>query len=158
MKISPNNQQIENDEINLLQAIINLWNNKWLILTFLLISTALSMVIAFGITPTYKADALLQIEAKKASIPGLEELTGLTEIDATTGTEIEIIKSRKNLGKAVVALKLDIFAQPKKVPILGNFYQHFFNSEGLNKPPLWENLDKYLRLSYRRHYMKFFVL
>ncbi|HIQ15978.1 MAG TPA: tyrosine-protein kinase, partial [Leucothrix sp.] len=110
----------EDDEIDLLELIYTILHGKWLILFFTLLSTFLAFIYAFGQPPVYRADAVLQVESKKAAIPGLDDLAALGgETDATVGTEIEIIKSRKNLRKAIEKLNLDIKAEPKRIPLLG---------------------------------------
>jgi len=135
----------ENDEIDLLQLVHTIWNGKWLILFFSLIATILAFIYAFGQSPIYKADALLQVESKKSAIPGIEDIAGLGGDDASVGTELEIIKSRKIIGQAVIALNLDIKAQPKKVRLFGNLYKRFFGLENTNKPPLiWGKIDNFL--------------
>lgn len=137
--------QQEDDEIDLLQLFHTIWHGKWLIFLFTLIAIILAFIYAFGQTPIYKADALLQVEKKKAAIPGIEEIAGLGGDDTSVGTELEIIKSRKILGQAVKALTLDISADPKRVLLLGNLYQRFFNPGETAKPgkfwDKWAKLD-----------------
>jgi len=127
-------QQDEDDEIDLFELFHTLLDGKWLIISITLLSLALALIYAFGQQPTYKADALLQVEPQKKGVPGLQELTGLGGDNASVGTELEVIKSRKVLGQTVKDLKLDIIAYPKRIPLLGNFYKHLFNSNSLNKP------------------------
>ena len=134
----------EDDEIDLLELIYTILHGKWLILFFTLLSTFLAFIYAFGQPPVYRADAVLQVESKKAAIPGLNDLTGLGgETDATVGTEIELIKSRKNLQKAIKTLNLDIKAEPKRIPLLGILYHKFFSPDDVQKlSSKWGWLDK----------------
>ena len=124
------------DEIDLLELLSTILSGKWLILGVTLISILLAIIYAFGQQPIYKADALLQVESESSGVPGLEDLAGLGGGDASVGTELEIIKSRKILGQAVKELQLDIVAQPKRIPLLGNAYKHLFNNDFANAPPL----------------------
>jgi tyrosine-protein kinase Etk/Wzc len=133
-QVKTNTQQSDDDEIDLLELFHTLLDGKWLIILISVLSLTLAFIYAFGQQPTFKADALLQVETQNKGIPGLEDIAGLGGEDASVGTELEIIKSRKILGKAIKDLKLDITAHPKRVPILGNFYKHLFNSDSLNKP------------------------
>ncbi len=128
--------QSEDDEIDLLELLSTILSGKWFILGVTLLSILLSLIYAFGQQPIYKADALLQVESESSGIPGIEDLAGLGGEDASVGTELEIIKSRKILGQAVKELRLDITAQPKRVPLLGNTYKHLFNQNSTNKPPM----------------------
>jgi len=135
----------EDDEIDLLELLSTILDGKWTIVFFTLLATTLAFIYAFGLTPVYKADALLQVESTKTSIPGLEDLAGLGgETNATVGTEIEIIKSRRNLNKAIKKLKLDIEVKPKRLPLFGNLYNKFFNKDSEIKklPQFWEWFDE----------------
>ncbi len=137
--------QTDDDEIDLLELLYTLANGKWTIIFFTLLALALAFIFAFGQQPIYKSDALLQVEKKKAAIPGLDDLTGLGGQDATVGTEIEIIKSRKILGNAVKQLKLDIVDNPKRIRLLGNAYKQLINKNNIDKPPsIWPPIDKFL--------------
>ena len=134
--------QNDEDEINLLELINTIVSGKWVIALSTLFALSLAIIFAFGQQPIYKSDALLQVEKKKAAIPGIDDITGLGGNDASVGTELEIIKSRKILGDAVDELKLNIIAYPNRVRLLGNFYKSFFNKKSINKPPaIWEKFD-----------------
>lgn len=136
--------QDDDDEIDLLKLLDTLLDGKLLIFLFTLIALLLAFVYANSKTAIYKADALLQVEAKKAGIPGLEELAGLGGDDTSISTELELIKSRKTLGKAVDDLKLGMLAYPKRFPILGAFYHHIFAKKDYEKlPPIWGTFDDF---------------
>ncbi len=133
-QVNSNTLQSDDDEIDLLDLFNTLLEGKWLIIFTSLLALLFALLYAFGQQPIYKGDTLLQVESVKKGIPGLEDLAGLGGDDTSVGTELEIIKSRKILGQAVEALKLDIVAEPKRVPLLGNFYKHLFNSGSIDKP------------------------
>ena len=140
-------QLAEEDDVNLTNLIHTVLEGKWPILFFLLSFFILAFIYAYGKTPTYQADALLQVEKKKGGVPGLEDLAGLSLEDATVGTELELIRSRKILGQAVEALKLDIIAAPRKFPLISNVYRKFFragNAGNYDKlPSVWSKFDNY---------------
>jgi len=135
------------DDVNLRQLLNTIWQGKWPILFFILSFFTLAFIYAYGKTPIYQADALLQVEKKKSGVPGLEDLAGLSLEDATVGTELELIRSRKILGLAVEALKLDIVAEPRQFPLLSNVYRKFFrasDADSLGKlPSVWSKFDNY---------------
>ena len=137
MNDQPNitNQDTDDDEIDLLELFRTLLDGKWIILLFTLLFIAGAIVYAFGATPIYKADTLLQVETKKAGVPGLEDIAGLSGDDTSVGTELELIKSRKILGEAVTVLKLDIVSAPKRIKFLGNLNKRFHGPADLKKPP-----------------------
>lgn len=139
-----NNHQDDDDEIDLLQLLNTLLDGKWLILFFAICAATIAFIYANGQTPIYKADALLQVEKKPGSIPGIEGLAGLGGDDTSISTELELLKSRRVLGQAVDDLKLDIVVQPKKIPILGNFYHRIFNPDETAKlPEVWDRFDDF---------------
>ncbi len=137
----------QEDDVNLRHILNTIWEGKWSILLLTLSFFILSFIYAFGTTPIYQADALLQVEKKKSGVPGLEDLAGLSLEDATVGTELELIRSRKILGLAVEALKLDIIAKPKKFPLLSNVYRKFFRASDAKPyeklPSVWSKFDTY---------------
>lgn len=132
----------EDDEINLAELLGTLLDSKWLIIsvttTVLLIGVAKALVD----TPIYKTDAMLHIQEKSKS----SLLDGMSELSALGGeggkkpilAEIELIKSRLTLGKAVNTLNLNIIAQPKYFPLLGAAMARRFKST--NTQPFAEPL------------------
>jgi tyrosine-protein kinase Etk/Wzc len=110
-------------DIDLLQLIETFLDGKWLILFFILLTTLLAFIYAFGQPSIYKADALVQVEAKTAAVPGIEDLAGFGGDDTSISAELELLKSRRILGQAVDKLNLDIIAYPNKIPLLGRLHQ-----------------------------------
>ncbi len=130
-----------------LELIDSVLQAKWKILVLVLFSLAIASLYSFGKLKIYKADTLIRVESQKATIPGIEELTGLNTDDTSVSTEIEILKSRKNLGEAVDTLKLDIQAKPRKIPVLSNLYRRFLsNNNDIKKiPRIWEIFDNWIQ-------------
>jgi tyrosine-protein kinase Etk/Wzc len=137
---------IEEEEIDLLEIFHNIQKNKWFILFFTFFVSIIVFIYAYGKPPIYQANTLLRVESKKASIPGLDDFENLLGggDQASVTTEIELIKSRNILSNAVKSLKLDIEAKPKRIPLLGYFYQHFFSPDNIKKlPPIWDRFDRW---------------
>ena len=133
-QINNYNSTKDDDEIDILELISALFEHKWIIFGFSLAALLLAILFAFGKQPIYKADTLLRVESKSNAIPGIGGLVGLGSSDSSISTQLEIIKSRTILGKAVVDLKLDIIARPKRIPLLGNISKTFFYNDSLEKP------------------------
>ncbi len=134
----------DDDEIDLLELIGTLLEGKWLILLIALLFLFFSFIYAFGKTPIYRADALLQVESEKAGIPGIEELAGLGNESSSAGTELEILKSRKITGSAITDLKLNIKTRPKTIPLLSNLSKRFVKENEIDFVPFdFSWLDKY---------------
>jgi tyrosine-protein kinase Etk/Wzc len=146
MEKKDNNNNVDDDEIDLLSLLQNILQGKWLILFFTFSAFIIAFIYAYGQPPIFEANTLLRVEAQKSTIPGLDDLASLSGgDDASVITEVELIKSRRILSKAVESLKLDIVAQPKKIPLLGYFHQHFFSSDDTKKlPPIWEMFDNWV--------------
>jgi len=116
-----NNQGFDQseDEIDLSELIGTLIEAKWLISIIAGLFLVAGVFYALVATPIYQADAVLQIEEKSGGMPGLGDLSDMLTTDALAATEIEIIKSRNIIGKAVDKLNLTINAQPDYLPIIG---------------------------------------
>lgn len=133
------------DEIDLLALVGVLLDYKWLLVVVIATFTLLGMVYAALAPPVYRADALLQIEAKKSSLPGMSGLAELTGKEPEASTEIELIKSRFVVGKAVNAMHLDVHAYPQRFPKIGSYFARRFvpKKEGDVASPLLPYTEKY---------------
>jgi tyrosine-protein kinase Etk/Wzc len=138
--------QKSDELINLLELLHIILQGKWLIFFFILLTSLIAFIYAYGQSPIYKADTLLRVEPQQSSIPGIEELAGLSNNDTSVGTELELIKSRRNLITAVKILKLDIVSQPRKILFFSNLHKHFFSPNEVKKLPLiWDKFDEITR-------------
>lgn len=100
----------KDDEIDLIALLFTLLQGWKTILTFALLGLALGVTYSRYVQPTYKTDALLQIDEKSQGIAALgsniSELVGESKSQAET--ERELIKSRMVLGPVVEKLHLDL--------------------------------------------------
>ncbi|RUO37788.1 tyrosine-protein kinase [Aliidiomarina shirensis] len=110
-----------NDEIDLSRLFATLMDFKWWVVGCTAAAAILGLAYGTLATPTYQADALVQIEAKNSGFPGLGELGEMFEQGSTAPTEIEILRSRMVLGTVVEQLRLDISVQPNYFPIVGEW-------------------------------------
>jgi len=123
------------DEINLGEIIATLLEYKWLIAIVTFFATLLGAVWLYIATPIYQADALLQIEDKKASgLTALAELQPLLGDSVSITAQLEILNSRMILGRVVNQLKLDIDARPDYMPVFGEAIARRYAEEGLAAP------------------------
>lgn len=114
-----NTAQGSGDIISLSEIFAILLAGKWIIAAVTAVAGLLAVVYCYLATPIYQADALLQIENKSSVLGGLQNIaTGMQEEPSSTA-EIELIRSRMVLGKAVETLKLDIVATPDYYPEIG---------------------------------------
>ena len=109
------------DEVDIGKLFGILIDNRWLIIITTFIFAVVGIGYALLATPIYKADALIQIEAKSSGMPALggdmADMFGGGESSATT--ETEIIKSRMVLGETVDKLNLTTVVSPEYLPVVG---------------------------------------
>jgi tyrosine-protein kinase Etk/Wzc len=116
----------QNDDVNLIDLLGVVLDYKQFILAVVACFTFVGVLYAMFASPVYEASALLQVENKKSGLAGLEGLNELTGKAPEAITEIELIKSRWVVGKAVDNLHLDIAVAPVRFPLLGNFLARKF--------------------------------
>lgn len=102
---------------------------------------ALGLGYAYVGTPTYRADAMIQVEDPNVSTTGESQWKArdpVTPYDASAAaaTEAALVKSRLVIEQAVDALHLDIVAAPKYFPVLGRVIARYSKSGELAKPLL----------------------
>ena len=128
----------EDDEIDLLDLFMRLWAGKITIICFVLIGALVGLFIALNTPPTYRADGLLQLEETGSQLGLPEALSGLSGGSPRAVTEIEIIRSRLVVGRAVSRLNLDWSAVPLSAP----FFGHILATQDLPLPA-WDFLRPY---------------
>jgi tyrosine-protein kinase Etk/Wzc len=137
--------QTADDEVDLGALLGILLDYKSLIIGITVVFAVIGIIWAKVATPVYQADAVIQIESKKGGMPGLEDLAELTGKDPEAVTEIELLKSRWVIGRAVDSLHLDIVAKPIRMPLIGDFMARRFSPghEGEVANSLLPLTDKY---------------
>lgn len=144
----------EDDEIDFAALAATLWSGK----AWIGGASALSMLAAAGYLlatpPVYEADALLQIEAGKSMLALPESMSDLLGNNAPSAmAELEILKSRQVLGRAVAQLNLAWQARPVLTPLVGQAKLRLSGGRDrasillayLEVPPEWQ--DQELRLT-----------
>lgn len=119
----------DNDEIDLMGLLGTLIDHKWLIAGVTGVFMAAGVAYALLATPVYQANALIQVEPKKNDPLGFSDVSSLLGKESPSATEIELIKSRKNIGATVDNLKLDITVEPNRFPLIGEFVARRFKPE-----------------------------
>jgi len=98
----------EDDEIDLMELARSLWRGKWTILLVTVIALCLGAYYAIGVAePEYESRAELTLEAQGGQVLDIESvMSGVSTETAALQTEIEILLSRRLLGKLVDELAL----------------------------------------------------
>ncbi len=122
---SRNAGQDDSDEIDLRQLLGTLVDHKWWIVGITGLFFVVAVAYALLATPIYRADAIVQVEPKVPSLPGLSDISqslGMSTGSVEASTEIALITSRAVVGSAVSALKLDITVHPNRFPLVGSYF------------------------------------
>ncbi len=88
-------------------------------------------------TPVYRAETLVQIEDRAGSMNPLSDVTNMLGSEPPSQAEIEIIRSRMVLGKAVDLLNLDLKVKPHRLPVIGDFLVR----RGIERPGFAQGWD-----------------
>lgn len=109
-------QVVRDDKsISFIDAILILWNKRYILLLFALVVSALGFVGAMWIRPQYTCDALLQVNVKGTSskaTKALGEMGAVLDLASPADAEIELIKSRMVLNYVVDAEHLSYKVTP----------------------------------------------
>ena len=120
--------QSSDDEIDLLALLGALIDSRWTIIGTTFFAATFALIFAILSVPVYQAGAMLQVEEKAASLPGLEDLSEAFGSESSTQAELEIIMSRSVVGTAVENLSLTVSAEPTLFPAIGNFFSRRYVS------------------------------
>ena len=116
---------IDDDEIDLGQLIGSLWRGRIWIVLATVVAIAIGAFYIANTSPTYQADALLQLEERTGSLALPSSLAATLESDPRSVTEIEILRSRMVLGRAVADQNLDWRVEPDLVPLVGTLVSRY---------------------------------
>lgn len=110
MSTQEHNQEKQEDLFELFSSYIKHWP---MIVICCVICGFLGCFLAEWIRPTYKSDALIQVEAKSSGLmPKMGDLGALFGASSQTETEIELVKSRSVTGIVIEALNLQFEVEP----------------------------------------------
>ncbi|WP_269791607.1 polysaccharide biosynthesis tyrosine autokinase [Stenotrophomonas sp. Iso1] len=119
----------DEEEIDLRELLGVVLDRKWWIIGTTLLFCVVGAAYALLVTPVYQAQAMVQVESRMPSIPGLADLTSLTGGGSSASTtEVALLTSRTVVGTAVDQMQLDIKAEPKRFPLLGGFFARRFEA------------------------------
>ena len=142
--MKPREHEDEDDSIDLMGLLGTLLDHKLLIAGVTGAFMVAGITYATLATPVYQANALIQVESKKSDMLGFSDVGSMLGKESPSATEIELIKSRKNIGAAVYNLKLDISVQPNYFPVVGGFLARRFKSSPDNSVARpWLGLNSY---------------
>lgn len=107
------------------------------IVTVFVTVLVLGVLYALLATPVYRADALVQIEEKKGStLSAAQDIaSALGSAASPVAGEVEILRSREVLGRAIELTRSDLVAEPAYFPVFGAWLARRHDPEqGLRSP------------------------
>lgn len=112
--------EVADDEIDLVELFGTIWAGRWLVGLVTAAVVGLGAFYCWAVPRSYTADAMVQVELKGSSVDAaLGDLAAALGSPTPVTAEIEIITSRLVVGKVVDRLRLDLFAQPRWFPVVG---------------------------------------
>ncbi len=110
--------------------------NKFLIAAITAIALGIGMCVALFTKPVYEANLLVQVEdaENNANKSFLGEAASMFDVKTATSAEMEIIRSRAVIGRAVEATGQAIGAEPRYLPVIGGWLSR--RAQGLSNPGL----------------------
>ncbi|MET0255238.1 MAG: Wzz/FepE/Etk N-terminal domain-containing protein, partial [Luteibacter sp.] len=128
-------QAHDDDTIDLNALFGTLLDHKWLIVAITGVFFVIGVLYTILATPIYQATAVVQVEQKTPSLPGLSDLSqslGTTASQAVT--EIALITSRLVVGQTVDDMHLNVQVQPQRMPVIGDYLSRGRKPGNLGKP------------------------
>ena len=112
--------ETRNDEMTLRDLLELLWGYRWLVLATTILGGLIGTLYSRVIPSVYQVDALMQVEDKdgSAKINPLGSMADAFDMKNPAETEIEILKSRMVLERAIAARHMDLVASPVKYGIV----------------------------------------
>jgi tyrosine-protein kinase Etk/Wzc len=119
-QVKPNNEQ--DDTIDLAKYFSFFLDNRWLIAGIAFVVTLLGVAYAYTARPSYEANLLIQVQEGAGSTKEIVgDLSNTLDFKTEAVSEMEILRSRMVVSRAVDDLRLYINVQPKYVPVIGEW-------------------------------------
>ena len=112
----------DDDEVDLATYLDILFDNRWLIISIALVITLLGTAYAFIAKPVYEANILIQVEDSPTSSKNiLGDMASLFDVKTAATAEMEILRSRMVVSRAVDNLQLYTTVSPRYFPVIGGW-------------------------------------
>jgi tyrosine-protein kinase Etk/Wzc len=113
----------EDNDVDLSNYFNVLYDNRWLIAVIALSIALLGAAYAFMVRPIYEANMLVHVEedSQKESRNILGEMGSMFDVKAAATSEMELVRSRLVVSRAIDNLRLYINTSPKYFPVIGKF-------------------------------------
>lgn len=124
----------DDNEVDLSSYLNVLYDNRWLIAMIALSIALLGAAYAFMVRPVYEANMLVHVEedSQKETKNILGEMGSMFDVKAAATSEMELVRSRMVVSRAIDNLRLYIDTRPKYFPVIGKWFSE--NSKQLSSP------------------------
>ena len=120
--VAPPRNDADDDAIRLSEYLDILIDRKWLVAGITAVAIALGVAYALLSTPVFQSNLLIQVEDSAPDAKNfLGDTANLFDVKTPATGEIQIIRSRMIMGGAVEATRLYIDAQPRRIPLIGEW-------------------------------------
>lgn len=110
------------DEANLQEYWDIIVDGRWMIAAITAVAIVLGVGYALLARPYYESNLLIQVEDSQTSAKSfLGEAASLFDVKTPATAEMEIIRSRMVIGRAVDATLMYVTAVPKRLPLIGDW-------------------------------------
>jgi len=117
-------------EIDLPELFAQLWRGRWLLGGILAAALAAGALYCLLARPVYRADALVQVEMEDSAVNALlGDVAQALGAQAPVAAELEILRSRLVLVDAVGKLGLELVAEPRRWPLVGDAWARWRGSD-----------------------------
>ena len=124
----------EQDDTTVGRYVATLFDQRWLILKVTLLMTLIGGAYALLARPVYEASMLIHVEepSSKEANNILGEMATLFDVKTATPSEMELLRSRLVINRAIDSLHLLIQAQPHYLPVVGRWWaEHASQVKGI---------------------------
>lgn len=135
----PNIISVQDDSSFDLKSYWNfLYKSRWLIGGIMALTTLIALLYGAVAKPVFEASLMIHVEeeSSNASKNILSEASSLFETKKTAIAEIELLRSRLVVSRALDNLQLYIDVQPRYFPVIGRLLSKY-NGNGLSDPGLF---------------------
>jgi tyrosine-protein kinase Etk/Wzc len=113
---------LDEEGIDLIEYWDIILDNRWIIAGIAALACVIGIAYTMIATPIYESNLLIQVEDSAGSTKNLfGDAASLFDIKTPAAGEMEILRSRMVIGRAVNATKLYIQASPRYLPLIGKW-------------------------------------
>jgi tyrosine-protein kinase Etk/Wzc len=134
----PSESMAEEPSVDLKAYLNTLYDSRWLIGTITAFITVVAVLYALLAKPVYEANLMIHVEEESptASKNILSEASSLFETKKAAIAEMELLRSRMVVSRAVDNLQLYVEVRPEYFPVVGSWFANQ-NGSALSQPGLF---------------------